>query len=152
MGSSQLSGFMSLETEDQDQAGGGADVELLQCAEENDCSLLVNNDLDLDLDFDSSKEMMIVTLAASVTRCMDILIGRRTIVPFLGSFLTCIINFDADGAMMKNGIRDGDEQRHPEEALDGCLMKNDCVATLDNGLGVDVDKLVSCIGSAASFE
>ena len=108
--------------------------------------------LDLDFDFDSSKEMMIDTLAASVTRCMDILIGRRTIVPFLGSFLTCIINFDADGAMMKNGIRDGDEQRHPEEALDGCLMKNDCVATMDNGLGVDVDKLVSCIGSAASFE
>ena len=40
-----------LETEDQDQAGGGADVELLQCAEENDCSWLVNNDLDFDFDF-----------------------------------------------------------------------------------------------------
>jgi hypothetical protein len=140
-----------LDTENQvGGGGGGADVALLQCMEENECSFFAKNELDLD-----SKEMMIDTLAASVTQCMDILVGKRTIVPFLGSFLTCIINFDKDGATVKNGDNadhgSHENDRHHKKALDVCLMKNGCVAIMDDGLGVDVEKLSTCIGFSSKL-
>jgi hypothetical protein len=107
----------------------GADIQLLQCIEENQCLA--------DLDFDSTINQM----GVAISQCMDILIGRRSIVPYLGSFLSCIINFD-----VVKGENDSHHTDQNPETLDSCLMKNKCLALEDDHLGVDVDKLVNCIG------